>query len=119
MGNGWDGSFTLNMQSNVRYSIEEFEELSAFMATDAYRKAPGLVHCAILAAWHREKESLALYRGCIADFCAPWFEDSVFENAEPQVPGSATAGGTPMTSSPAVAARLELDNATVGGGTDG
>ena len=41
------------------------------------------------------------------------------KNAAPQVAREREQGGTPMTSSPAVAARLELDNATVGGKADG
>lgn len=75
---GWDGSFTHNLQSNVRYAREAFGELGTFMESATYHEAPTAVRIAVSVAWVRAKEDLALFRGCIADFCAPWFDGSAF-----------------------------------------
>lgn len=77
-GDGWNGTFTLNMQSNARHAIEEFNELWGFMESATYHEAPAAVRIAVSVAWVKAKESVALFRGCIADFTAPWFDGSAF-----------------------------------------
>lgn len=79
---GWDGSFTITMIALIAHAKGEFEELDRFMASIAYRDAPGAVQLPILAAWHRASESLTFHRECLADYCAPWFDGSAFEEDE-------------------------------------
>lgn len=75
----WDGSFTLNLQSNARCALQEFNELDAFMETAAHWEAPDAVHIAVSVAWSNAKNRLALHRDCIAQFSAPWFDGSAFK----------------------------------------
>lgn len=89
---GWDGTFTLNLQSNVRRALEHFSELEAFMETAAYRDAPAAVRIAVSVAWVGEKKALALHRDCIAQFCAPWFDGSDFPRSNRASDLGLTAG---------------------------
>lgn len=78
MSAAWTGDFTLSMQANARSALGELTDLEAFMATAAFQEVQWPVNCAVSVAWVQAKKSLALHRGCIADFCAPWFDGSDF-----------------------------------------
>jgi hypothetical protein len=78
---GWNGEFTLTLQRNVSTAKTEREELDDFMASKCYDDAPPSVRIAVMWAWHRAGESLALHRDCIASFCEPWFDASAFGSA--------------------------------------
>lgn len=80
----WNGTFTLNMQSNARRALEEARELENFMDAPGYLDAPAVVRGAVLVAWAKAKEELALHRDCIATFCEPWFDRSAFLTPEQQ-----------------------------------
>lgn len=80
---GWDGEFSLIVQSNARYAKLECDELESFLGNRDYLDAPGYARMAVMSAWHRAKESLALHRSCIADWFGPWFDNSAFVQGEP------------------------------------
>lgn len=79
---GWDGHFSLTMQSNAGFALEEFVELDAFLATETYRELPMAARWAVDVAWVKAKDSLKIHRDCIASFTAPWFDGSDFQQFE-------------------------------------
>ncbi len=78
-GDSWNGEYSLLCMGNLAWAQSDEQELSDFLASDAYLAVPGTVRSAVCLARAQARQRVALFQTCIASFCEPWFDNSAFD----------------------------------------